>query len=140
MRDYDEQTAFLRRMLSYDESAESQKIADAITRVQQDQACVLKALCGVGLIDALFVALSQADFIQADPAIRLRIVCVGALAGVICLLAFAGVLLFYRWKLNGLRDKCRHLIGGWAARALGEKPFSRGSLTPKTAECNHLFS
>src|SRR5947209_432999 len=47
MRDYDQETVFLKRMLSYNESAESRQIEQAITRVQRDSACVFKASCRV---------------------------------------------------------------------------------------------
>src|SRR5437016_12960867 len=111
MSDYNEQTAFLRRMLSHHESSESKAIEERIARVELDRASLLKAAWMVGLFAALSAFLSQVEFFQADPGIRLHVVCVLALAALICLVTFVGALLVYRAILNGLREDCRRLIG-----------------------------
>lgn len=110
MRDYHLETAFLRRMLSYDQSAQAQQIEQSIARAQRDHTCALKAIWTAGLLDILSAILSQTDFFQSGPLLCLRIICVVGLTATICLLAFLAVLVFYRLKLNSLREDSRHLI------------------------------
>src|ERR1051326_6610436 len=112
MRDYDRETAFLMRMISYDDKPESRHIQKAIARAQQDHACALRAVWTVGLLAIFSGILSQAEFFQSAPAIRLRIVCVATLTGAICLVTFITVFVFYRLRLNRLREDCRRVIGG----------------------------
>jgi hypothetical protein len=109
-RDYDLQTAFLKRMLSCDQSPEGQKIEKSIARAERDHACALRAACAVGLVAVLSAVLLQAEFFQSAPAIGLRIVCVIGLAAIICLPAFLTIMAFYRLRLNTLREDSRRLI------------------------------
>src|SRR5215831_577310 len=125
MRDYKEETAFLVRLLSYHESPKSKDILERIARTREDQACVFKATCTAALLGLITSGLSQVYFFQSGPPIRLRIICVMAIADLICVAAFATVFLIYCLKLNGLRDECRQIIGEMAARRLPEStaPF-----------------
>jgi hypothetical protein len=111
MSDYNDETAFLRRLLSYDESFESKNVEQMIARLQRDRACVLKAAWTMGLLAVLSSIISQSEFFQSGSPMRLRVVCVAGLAALICFSAFAVMLVIYRARLNGLRDKCRGLIG-----------------------------
>jgi hypothetical protein len=111
MRDYNEETAFLRRMLSYDEGFESKETAQRIAQAQREHACVLRAAWTMGLLALLAWVLSQADLFQSGTTIGLRLVCIAGLAALICFVSFVGLLLIYRTRLNRLRDKCRGLIG-----------------------------
>jgi hypothetical protein len=116
MRDYKDETAFLVRLLAYDESPRSRDVEQRIARAQRDLACVFKATCTAGLLGLLTSFLSQVEFFQSGPAIRLHIVCVLAIADLICMVAFATVFLIYRRRLNGLRDECRQIIGDVAVK------------------------
>ncbi len=111
MSDYNDETAFLRRMLLYDESIESRKMEECIARVQRERACVLRAASTMALLAILSSLLSQVEFFQSEPTVRLRVVCVAGLAALICFVAFVSVLILYRTKLNRLREECRGLIG-----------------------------
>jgi len=110
MSDYNQETAFLRRMLLYDESRESRNVEERIARVQRDHTSVCRAAWTMGLLGLLSLVLSQSEFFQSEPPIRLRVLCVAGLAATICLAAFVGVLILYRTKLNTLRNECRDLI------------------------------
>ncbi len=110
MRDYDSETAFLRRMLTYDQSPQGQQIEKSIACATRDHACALRAVWTVGLLAILSAIVSRAEFFQSPPAIRLRILCVVGLAATICLLAFIIVLVFYRLRLDGLREDSRQVI------------------------------
>jgi len=124
MSDYDEQTAFLRRMLLCDGSLESKDMHDRIARVQRERACVWKAMWTVIAIVLGCTALSQLDLFQSEPGIPLRFIWVVALAGAICLLAFGGVLVAYRARLNSLRDQCRQLIANVVESTLSMQRLS----------------
>src|SRR6476620_2395231 len=120
MRDYNDDTAFLVRLLSYHESPRSKEVLERIARTRRDQVCVFKATCAAALLGLLTSFLSQVYFFQTGPPIRLRIICVLAIADLICVAAFATVLLINHLKLNGLRDECRQIIGDGAAKRLPE--------------------
>src|SRR5215467_15678056 len=111
MRDCHDETDFLVRLLLYHESPRSKHILEQITRTRRDQACVFKATCTAALLGLLTSFLSQLYVFQSGPPIRLRIVCVLAIADLICAAAFAALLLFYHLRLNGLRHECRQIIG-----------------------------
>jgi len=110
MGDYNLQTVFLRRMLAYNHCPECEQIEKSIAGAQQDHACVLRAVWRVGSLAMISVLLSQTDFLQSAPSAYLNIVCVTSLAAIICCIAFIGVLVFYRLKLNSLREVSRRLI------------------------------
>ena len=120
MGDYNDETAFLVHLLSYDESPKSKELLERIARTRRDQACVFKATCTAALMGLLTSFLSQVYSFQSGPPIRLRIVCVLAIADLICVAAFAILFLIYRLKLNGLRDECRQIIGDVAANRIPE--------------------
>ena len=115
MRDYNLETAFLKRMLSYHQSPRGQQVEKSIARAEREYGCALRAVCAVGVVAVVSAVLSQAEFLQSAPPIRLGIVCVIGLAAIICLLAFLTVMAFYRLRLNSLREDSRRIILGLAA-------------------------
>jgi len=110
MSDYNEETTFLRRILFYDTSSESKRVEESIARVHRDCACVRKAAEFAAVIVVVALVLTQAEFFQSKPNVRLWALCVAGLAALICLVTFLGVLVAYRVKLNRLRDECRNLV------------------------------
>jgi hypothetical protein len=116
LRDHHDETDFLVRLLSYHESPRSKHILERIARIRRDQSCVFKATCTAALLGLLTTFLSQVYFFQAGPPIRLRIVCVLAIADLICVAAFATLLLINHLKLNELREESRHILGDVATQ------------------------
>ena len=110
MSDYNEETTFLRRILFYDTSSESKRVEESIARAHRDCACVRKAAEFAAVIVVVALVLTQAEFFQSKPNVRLWALCVVGLAALICLLTFLCVLIAYRVKLNRLRDECRNLV------------------------------
>ena len=110
MSDYHEETTFLRRILFYDTSSESKRVEESIARVHRDCACVRKAAEFAAVIVAVALVLTQAEFFQSKPNVRLWALCVVGLAAMICLVAFLCVLVVYHMKLSRLRDECRTLV------------------------------
>lgn len=116
MRDYNDETAFLAHVLSCLECSKSKGVLERIARTQRDKKCVFKATRATVLLALLTSVLTQAYFFQSGPPIRLRILCVLAIADLICMVAFGTLLLIYCLKLNGLRDECRGIIGDMATK------------------------
>ena len=116
MSEHQRDTSFLRHIILYDDTEERRKLEDRIARVQRDARCVLRAALAAGLFTALALAgfayggILHENFPHNDSQLGFRILCQLGLTSLICLLGFAGLLTFYRWKLNRLRDECRHLI------------------------------
>jgi hypothetical protein len=110
MSDYNEETTFLRRILFYDASSESKRVEESIARAHRDCVCVRKAAEFAAVIVVVALVLTQAEFFQSKPNVRLWALCVVGLAALICLLTFLCVLVAYRVKLNRLRDECRNLV------------------------------
>jgi hypothetical protein len=110
MSDYNEETTFLRRILFHDTSSESKRVEESIARMHRDCACVRKAAEFSAVIVVVALVLTQAEFFQSTPNVRLWALCVVGLASLICLVAFLCVLVVYRMKLNLLRNECRNLV------------------------------
>lgn len=110
MSDYNEETTFLRRILLYDPGSKSKRVDELIDQVHRDRARVRKATEFAAVIVLLVAVLSQAEFFQSEPNVRLWPLSVLGITAVICLVTFLGVLVFYRVKLNRLRNECRGLI------------------------------
>ena len=110
MSDYHQETTFLRRILLYDASSKSKRVDELIVRVHRDHACVRKATEFAAVIVLIALVLSQAEFFQSEPKVRLWALSVIGIAAVICLVTFLCVLAVYRVKLNRLRNECRSLI------------------------------
>jgi len=110
MSDCNEETTFLRRIPFYDASSESKRVEESIARAHRDCVCVRKAAEFAAVIVVVASVLTQAEFFQSKPNVRLWALCVVGLAALICLLTFLCVLVAYRVKLNRLRDECRNLV------------------------------
>lgn len=110
MSDYNEETTFLRTILLYDASSKSKRVDELIVRMHRDHACVRKATQFAAVIVLMALVLSQAEFFQSEPKVRLWALSVIGIAAAICLVTFLCVLVVYRVKLNRLRNECRSLI------------------------------
>jgi hypothetical protein len=114
------EASFLRHIIPQDDSDEARKLENRIAQVQRDDRCVqrfasvmalflLLALVGVG-----YETMLQKNFPDDGSHPGIRVLCEIGLASLICLAAFAGLLMGYRKKLRRLRQECRQL----AARLL----------------------
>lgn len=116
MSEHQRETAFLRRVILYDDSDEHRNLEKSIAQVQHDERCVHR----MAWVMALFLMLALAglaygailhkNFPYNGPDLVFKVLCEVILASLICLMAFAGLLTVYRRKLNRLRDECRQLI------------------------------
>jgi hypothetical protein len=118
MSEQQRDTAFLTRIISYDNSAEQRELAERIARVQGDERCVKRAACIVAVCAGLAIAgvcyaavflLNPMNAMQFMDQFLIRILCGVAVGSLICLISFLLLGAFYRMELARHRDQCRSL-------------------------------
>lgn len=105
----------MRHLTPQDGSNERRKLERSIAEVHREQRCVQR----VALAAALFLLLLLAGFAYGTilpgnfpyslPELVFNLGCALALASLICLVAFTGLLAFFCLKLNRMREDCRRL-------------------------------
>ena len=142
MSEHQKHTEFLRHCLRYGESTEHQKLEEGITQVQRDARCVRRAVWLMAILTALFMAglgygtVLVANFPYNAPHFIVNLIYAVGLGSLISLLAFAGLGLVYRWKLDRRREECRQQVARLLESRLGkpvttpfqDNPISDGSL------------
>lgn len=125
MSEHQKETAFLQHCLGCDDSVEHQALARRITLLQRDERCAGRAVWLMAVLTALAVAgLGYAAILIEDVPwdtshLLVKIVSTLGLTSMICLVAFAGLRMVYRLKLNQRREECRHLIARLLESRLG---------------------
>ncbi|MEJ2009155.1 MAG: hypothetical protein P8Z30_13540 [Acidobacteriota bacterium] len=116
MTEHRKQTAFLRRIIHLDGTDECRRLEERIVQVERDECCVQR----VAWLMALFTLLAVAalaygaalleNFPYNQARFVIKAICAVGLASVICLVAFLGLLMIYRERMNQLREECRRLV------------------------------
>lgn len=134
MSEQQRDTAFLTRLISYDDSDERHNLAQKIARLQNDERCVKRAawlmvlfaaLATAGISYAAVFLLYPTNIMQFVEQPMIKILSAVALSSLICLLAFQALAAFYRMELARHREQCRCL----AMRIL-ESRLSRPLVVP----------
>src|ERR1035438_9956551 len=126
MSEHQKHTEFLRHCLRYGESTEHQKLEEGITQVQRDARCVRRAVWLMAILTALFVAglgygtVLVANFPYNAPRFIVNLIYALGLGSLISLLAFAGLGLVYRLKLDRRREECRQRVARLLESRLGK--------------------
>ena len=126
MSDHEKHTEFLRQCILYDESARRQELHEGITRIQRDARCVRRAVWLMALLTALVVAGLGYEVILVDnfpyniPQSIINIICGLGMGSLISLLAFMGLGMVYRMKLDQRREECRQLVARLLESRLGK--------------------
>jgi hypothetical protein len=123
------ETAFLSSVIPYDDSDEALKLRKSIAQLHHDERCVRRlAWAMVLFLMLVLVSVGYGGILQdnfpynlPEPVINLFSGFV--LAALICLVAFAGLLVVYRRKLNGLREECRRFVAKLLESNLGKPPM-----------------
>ena len=124
------ETAFLRRIILYDDGEEPRKLETIIERVERHQRCVLRVACVLAPFPLLAIAgVFYAEILQeAFPyngfGVGLRLLCELGLASLVFLVGFVGLLAVYRLKLNRLRKECFQLVVRLLESRLGKPHIS----------------
>jgi hypothetical protein len=118
MSEQQRDTAFLTRLISYDDSDERHNLAAKIARLQNDERCVKRAawlmvlfaaLATAGISYAAVFLLYPTNIMQFLEQPMIKILSAVALSSLICLLAFQTLAAFYRMELARHREQCRCL-------------------------------
>jgi hypothetical protein len=126
MSEHQKHTEFLRQCILYDESARRQELHEGITRIQRDARCVRRAVWLMALLTALVVAGLGYEVILVDnfpyniPQSIINIICGLGMGSLISLLAFMGLGMVYRMKLDQRREECRQLVARLLESRLGK--------------------
>ena len=126
MSDHHKHTEFLRHCIRYDDGARRQELMAGIIQIQRDARSVRRALWFMVFLAALCVFGYGYGMILVDnfpdnlPQFITKIVSVLALSWLISLLAFLGLGVVYRWKLDQHRDECRQIVTRLLASRLGQ--------------------
>jgi hypothetical protein len=132
MSDHQKHTEFLRQCIRYDESARRQELVEGIARIQCDARCVWRAAWLMAILTALAVTALGYGTVLVDnfpynaPQSIVNLIYALGLGSLISLLAFAGLGIVYRWKLDQRREECRQLVARLLESRLG-KPVTTPS-------------
>jgi hypothetical protein len=126
MSEHQKHTEFLRQCILYDESARRQELAEGITQIERDARCVRRAVWLMVMLTALVVAGLGYAVILADnfpyniPQFIINIICGLGVGSLISSLAFVGLGMVYRKKLDQQREECRQLVTRLLESRLGK--------------------
>ena len=128
MSEYQRETAFLRQVIAFDDTDERRHLEQRIKQLKRDERCVQRAALLMALLAALGVAALGYDAVFEDnfgygtSQLVIKLVCELGLASLISLVAMAGLLVVYRFKLCRLREECRRLVTNLLESRLGKAP------------------
>jgi hypothetical protein len=126
MSEHQKHTEFLRHCLRYGESTEHQKLEEGITQAQRDARCVRRAVWLMAILTALVLAglgygtVLVANFPYNAPHFIVNLIYALGLGSLVSLLAFAGLGLVYRLKLDQRREECRQHVARLLESRLGK--------------------
>jgi hypothetical protein len=117
---------FLAQSIRYDESARRQELTEEIVQIQRDARCIRRAMWLMAILAALVVLGLGYGVILVDnfpnnvPQFILNIFSVLTVSWLICILAFAGLGMVYRRKLDRRREECRQIVTRLLESRLGK--------------------
>ena len=126
MSEHQRETAFLRQCILYDESARRQELEEGITQIQRDARCVRRAVWLMAVLMLLamvglgYAAVFLNNFPYNTSQHIINIICALGVGSLISLLAFVGLGMVYRKKLDQRREECRQLVTRLLESRLGK--------------------
>ncbi|MEO8427249.1 MAG: hypothetical protein ABI651_09080 [Verrucomicrobiota bacterium] len=124
------ETAFLRQVILYDDTAERRELEERITQLECQAFCVRRAIWLMAVTSALataglgYCAIFLADFPQNMTLFGTRVMVKAffalGLGSLISLLAFGVLSLIYRKQLDQRREECRRLVARLLEARLGK--------------------
>ncbi|MGA3268651.1 MAG: hypothetical protein ABSE16_17745 [Verrucomicrobiota bacterium] len=148
MSDHQKHTEFLRECIRYDESARRQELMEEIVQIQRDARCVRRAVWLMAILITLVVfglgyGMALVDnFPYNIPQFIINTFCALGAGALISLLAFAGLWVVYRWKLDTRREECRQIVKRLLESRLGKTASTpsqgNGTITPASSRAEHL--
>jgi hypothetical protein len=126
MSEHQKHTEFLQRCILYDESAKRQELVEGISRIQRDMRCVQRAAWLMAILTALAIAglvypaILVGSFLYNVPQSVVNLIFAVGLGSLISLLAFLGLGMVYRMKLDQRREECRQRVARLLESRLGK--------------------
>ena len=124
------ESAFLRQVILYDDSAERRELEERVTRLEREALCVRRAIWLMAVSSALataglcYCAIFLADFPQNMTLFGTRFMVKAffalGLGSLISLLAFVVLAVIYRKQLDHRREECRRLVANLLESRLGK--------------------
>lgn len=120
-------TAFLRKVIRYDDTAERHKLEEGIALDQRNERCIRRAICVVGLLSALalaglcYLAIFLPDFFRNKSHLAIKVFAALGLGSLICLPVFLSYWGICRRKLGARRDECRRLATRLLESLMGKR-------------------
>jgi hypothetical protein len=124
-RDHHKHTEFLKHCLRYGEGAGCQELEREIVRLQRDARCVQRAawlmavLIALALTGLAYATILLDHFPYNVPRLIWSLLCAVGVGSLISFLAFVGLGMVYRLKLDLRREKCRQLVAKLLESRLG---------------------
>jgi hypothetical protein len=126
MSEHQKHTEFLRQCILYEESTGRQELAKEIIQIQRDMRCVQRAAWLMAMLTALAVAalgygaaLVENFPYHAQQSI-INIICGLGVGSLISFMAFVGLGMVYRMKLDQRREECRQVVAKLLESRLGK--------------------
>jgi hypothetical protein len=116
MNEHQRETAFLRQIITFDDTDERHKLERKIAEVQREERCIkrlawlMALLGGMGLAGLAYGTLFEESFSYANSRLYFKSVYTLGLASLISLAMLACFLIACRQKLNAIREECRRLV------------------------------
>jgi len=126
MSEHQKHTEFLRECILYEESDARHELVKGLTQIQREARCVRRAVWLMGILIALVLAclaygtLFVNNFPDEAPRFLVNLICALGLGSLISLVAFVGLGVVYRMKLNQRREECRQRVARLLKSRLGK--------------------
>ena len=140
MTEHQRETAFLRQCILYDDTDERRKLEESIAQLQRNERCVRRAVWLMTLLVALamaglcYSAVCLSDHAQDMTQLMTQFIskafCALGLGSLTCLVAFLGLGVVHRNKLDQRREECRRLATRVMESRLG-KPRAASGTAPE---------
>jgi hypothetical protein len=128
MSEHEKHTEFLRQCLLYDESAGRERLMKEIAQIQRDLRCVQRAAWLMAILGVLVVAvlgdgtILVQNFPYNPSQFIVNLIFAVGVGVLISFLAFTGLWLVYRSKLDLRREECRQMVAKLLESRLGKQP------------------
>jgi hypothetical protein len=125
---HESEMLFLRRLMRYDHSDESQVLEGKMHQAERNERCARRAVWLMALLTAVAVAGFGYAAIMSDgfpinkSQVIIRAFCVLGLASLVSLIAFISYWLVSRAAISEQRDECRQLVTRIVEARLGKPP------------------
>jgi hypothetical protein len=129
-RAHDPPKEFMKPCLGFEESSRRQELAQEIIQIQRDERCVQRAarlmaiLTALAVAGLLYPAILLPNFPSGAPPFVMNLVCAVGVGSLISLLAFVGLGVSYRQKLDQRRKEGRQR-GARVLESRSGKPVPR---------------